>query len=176
MLGTDPGTGLTVVAKSGRFGPYVTEVLAEDAPASAKPRTGSLLKSMSLDTMTLDEALRLLSLPRVIGELDGEQVTAQNGRYGPYVKKGTDSRSLDSEDKLFSLTLAEAKDLFSQPKARAPVGRVRAAAARAGCGPGQWQPDGGEERAVRPVRDRRGDERVAAQGRRCGHADRAARG
>jgi len=118
VLGTDPGTGLQVVAKSGRFGPYVTELLPEDAPASAKPRTGSLLKSMSLDTITLDEALRLLSLPRVIGELDGEQITVQNGRYGPYVKKGTDSRSLDSEDKLFTLTLAEAKDLFSQPKAR----------------------------------------------------------
>jgi DNA topoisomerase-1 len=117
-LGTDPGTGLQVVAKSGRFGPYVTELLPEDAPGSAKPRTGSLLKSMSLDTITLDEALRLLSLPRVIGELDGEQITVQNGRYGPYVKKGTDSRSLDSEGKLFTLTLAEAKDLFSQPKAR----------------------------------------------------------
>jgi DNA topoisomerase-1 len=125
QLGTDPDTGLQVVAKTGRFGPYVTELLPEDAPASAKPRTASLLKSMALDTVTLDEALKLLSLPRVIGELDGEPVTAQNGRYGPYVKKGTDSRSLDSEDKLFSLSLAEAKDLFSQPKAR---GRAASAA------------------------------------------------
>ena len=125
VLGTDPGTGLQVIAKSGRFGPYVTELPPEDAPASAKPRTASLLKSMSLDTVTLDDALKLLSLPRVIGELDGEQVTAQNGRYGPYVKKGTDSRSLDSEEQLFTFTLAEAKDLFSQPKAR---GRARAAA------------------------------------------------
>ncbi|HEY4464564.1 MAG TPA: type I DNA topoisomerase [Streptosporangiaceae bacterium] len=125
-LGEDPATGHPVVAKSGRFGPYVTEVLGDDAPASAKPRTASLLKSMSLDTVTLDDALKLLSLPRVIGELDGEQVTAQNGRYGPYVKKGTDSRSLESEDQLFTLTLAEAKDLFSQPKAR---GRARGAAA-----------------------------------------------
>jgi DNA topoisomerase-1 len=124
-LGTDPGTGLTVVAKSGRFGPYVTEVLPEDAPASAKPRTGSLLKSMSLDTVTLDDALKLLSLPRTIGELDGEPITVQNGRYGPYVKKGTDSRSLENEDQLFTLTLAEAKDMFSQPKAR---GRARGAA------------------------------------------------
>jgi DNA topoisomerase-1 len=126
VLGTDSGTGLQVVAKSGRFGPYVTEVLPEDAPASAKPRTGSLLKSMSLDTVTLDDALKLLSLPRTIGELDDEAVTVQNGRYGPYVKKGTDSRSLENEDQLFTLTLAEAKDLFSQPKAR---GRARAAAA-----------------------------------------------
>ena len=125
VLGTDPGTGLQVIAKSGRFGPYVTELPPEDAPASAKPRTASLLKSMSLDTVTLDDALKLLSLPRVIGELDGEQVTVQNGRYGPYVKKGTDSRSLDSEEQLFTFTLAEAKDLFSQPKAR---GRARAAA------------------------------------------------
>jgi DNA topoisomerase-1 len=124
-LGTDPGTGLTVVAKSGRFGPYVTEVLPEDAPSGTKPRTGSLLKSMALDTVTLDDALKLLTLPRAIGELDDEPVTVQNGRYGPYVKKGTDSRSLESENQLFTLTLAEAKDLFSQPKAR---GRARGAA------------------------------------------------
>ncbi len=126
VLGTDPDTGLPVVAKSGRFGPYVTELPPEDAPASAKPRTASLLKSMSLGTVTLDEALKLLSLPRTIGELDGEPVTAQNGRYGPYVKKGTDSRSLEKEEQLFTLTLAEAKDLFSQPKVR---GRARGAAA-----------------------------------------------
>ncbi len=115
VLGTDPGTGLTVLAKAGRFGPYVTEQLPDDAPASAKPRTASLLKSMALDTVTLDDALKLLTLPRVIGELDGEQVTVQNGRYGPYVKKGTDSRSLESEEQLFTLTLAEAKELFAQP-------------------------------------------------------------
>jgi DNA topoisomerase-1 len=118
VLGTDPGTGLTVVAKAGRFGPYVTEQLPEDAPASAKPRTASLLKSMALDTVTLDDALRLLTLPRTIGELDGEPVTVQNGRYGPYAKKGTDSRSLESEDQLFTLTLAQATELFAQPKAR----------------------------------------------------------
>ena len=117
-LGTDPGSGREVVAKAGRFGPYVTELLPEDAPASAKPRTASLLKSMALDTVTLDDALKLLSLPRTLGELDGEQVTVQNGRYGPYVKKGTDSRSLESEEQLFTLTLAEAKELFAQPKTR----------------------------------------------------------
>jgi DNA topoisomerase I len=117
-LGTDPDSGREVVAKAGRFGPYVTELLPEDAPSSAKPRTGSLLKSMALDTVTLDDALKLLSLPRTLGELDGEQVTVQNGRYGPYVKKGTDSRSLESEEQLFTLTLAEAKELFAQPKAR----------------------------------------------------------
>ena len=104
----------------------MTELLPEGAPASAKPRTASLLKSMALDTVTLDDALKLLSLPRVLGELDGEQVTVQNGRYGPYAKKGTDSRSLESEDQLFTLTLAEAKELFAQPKAR---GRRTGAAA-----------------------------------------------
>ena len=126
LLGTDPDTGREVVAKAGRFGPYVTELLGDDAPASAKPRTASLLKSMALDTVTLDDALKLLTLPRMLGELDGEQVTVQNGRYGPYAKKGSDSRSLESEDQLFTLTLAEAKELFAQPKAR---GRRTGAAA-----------------------------------------------
>jgi len=130
ILGTDPGSGCVLVAKAGRFGPYVTEQLPKDAPASAKPRTASLLKSMSLDTVTLDDALRLLSLPRVLGELDGEKVTAQNGRYGPYVKKGSDSRSLESEDQLFTLTLAEAKELFAQPKARGRGARTAAAPLR----------------------------------------------
>ncbi|HEU5155819.1 MAG TPA: type I DNA topoisomerase [Streptosporangiaceae bacterium] len=125
-LGRDPESGHEIVAKSGRFGPYVTELLPEDAPKSAKPRTSSLFKSMSLDTITLDDALRLLSLPRTLGELDGEQVTAQNGRYGPYVKKGTDSRSLQAEEELFTITLEQAKELFAQPKQR---GRGRAAAA-----------------------------------------------
>jgi DNA topoisomerase I len=115
-LGTDPETGHQIVAKSGRFGPYVTEVLPDGA--SGKPRTSSLLKSMSLDTVTLDDALRLLTLPKTLGELDGEAVTVQNGRYGPYVKKGSDSRSLDGEEQLFTLTLAEAKELFDQPKTR----------------------------------------------------------
>jgi DNA topoisomerase I len=123
-LGTDPQTGYPIVAKNGRFGPYVTEVLPEGA--TGKPRTSSLLKSMSLETITLDDALRLLTLPRTLGELDGEQVTVQNGRYGPYVKKGSDSRSLESEEQLFTITLAEAKEMFDQPKTR---GRGRAAAA-----------------------------------------------
>src|SRR3954447_22529193 len=118
LLGTDPDSGLPVIAKAGRFGPYVTEQLPEGAPASAKPRTASLLKSMALDTVPLDDALKLLSLPRTRGELDGEPVTVQNGRYGPYAKKGTDSRSLESEEQLFTFTLAEAKELFAQPKTR----------------------------------------------------------
>jgi DNA topoisomerase I len=122
-LGTDPASGHQIIAKSGRFGPYVTEVLPDGD--KAKPRTSSLLGSMALDTVTLDDALKLLTLPRTIGELDGETVTVQNGRYGPYVKKGTDSRSLEGEDQLFTLSLAEAKEMFAQPKTR---GRGRTAA------------------------------------------------
>jgi DNA topoisomerase-1 len=126
-VGTDPATGRLIVAKDGRYGPYVTEVLGEDAPKSAKPRTGSLFASMSVDTITLDDALKLLSLPRVVGKAaDGEEITAQNGRYGPYLKKGTDSRSLTSEDQIFDVTLAEAEAIYAQPKAR---GRGAAGAA-----------------------------------------------
>ena len=131
-LGTDPETGHQIVARAGRFGPYVTEQPGSEASngaggtGSAKPRSASLLKSMTLETVTLADALKLLSLPRLIGELDGEPVTAQNGRYGPYVKKGTDSRSLEREEQLFDMTLAEAKELFAQPK---PRGRRTGAAA-----------------------------------------------
>ncbi|MET9023881.1 type I DNA topoisomerase [Actinopolymorpha sp. NPDC004070] len=126
-LGIDPETGHPVVAKAGRFGPYVTEVLPEDAPKNAKPRTASLFKSMNLDTVSFEEALRLLSLPRSLGEdpEGGEEIVALNGRYGPYVKKGTDSRSLGSEEELFTVTLEQAVELFKQPKAR---GRRAAAA------------------------------------------------
>src|SRR5262249_57075551 len=98
--------------------------------ATAKPRTASLPKSMARDTVTLDDALKLLSLPRPLGELEGEPVTVQNGRYGPYVKRGTDSRSLESEDQLFTLTLAEAKELFAQPKTRGRAARTAAAPLR----------------------------------------------
>jgi DNA topoisomerase-1 len=126
-LGVHPETGLQVVAKNGRFGPYVTELLPEDAPKSAKPRTGSLFKSMSLDTITLEQAVKLLSLPRVVGTdpESGEEITAQNGRYGPYLKKGTDSRSLATEEQLFTITLDEALKIYSQPKQR---GRAAATA------------------------------------------------
>ncbi len=124
-LGTHPETGLPVVAKSGRYGPYVTEVLPEDAPKKAKARTGSLFKSMTLESVTLDDAVRLLSLPRVVGtDAEGTEITAQNGRYGPYLKKGTDSRSLTSEEQLLSITLDEALAIYAQPKQR---GRAAAA-------------------------------------------------
>ncbi|MCI0685713.1 MAG: type I DNA topoisomerase, partial [Sporichthyaceae bacterium] len=119
VLGTDPETGREIVAKSGRYGPYVTEVLPEDAAKSAKPRTASLFKSMTLDAVTLEDAIRLLSLPRELGSApDGEPVTAQNGRYGPYVKKGAESRSLATEEQIFTVSLDQALALLAEPKGR----------------------------------------------------------
>ena len=134
-LGADPVSGHEIVAKEGRFGPYVTEVLPEPEPlpetATAaqkkaakakqpKPRTGSLFKSMDVETVTLEDALKLLSLPRVVGKdpESGDEITAQNGRYGPYLKKGTDSRSLTTEDQLFSITVEEALKIYAEPKQR----------------------------------------------------------
>ncbi|MFJ9350228.1 type I DNA topoisomerase [Streptomyces sp. NPDC101237] len=122
-LGADPETGHQIIARAGRYGPYVTEVLPEGTPKTGKnavkPRTASLFKTMSLDTVTLADALRLMSLPRVVGaDAEGQEITAQNGRYGPYLKKGTDSRSLTSEDQLFTITLEEALAIYAQPKQR----------------------------------------------------------
>ncbi|WP_059010597.1 type I DNA topoisomerase [Streptomyces specialis] len=123
-LGTDPDTGHQIVARDGRYGPYVTEVLPEGTPTTGKnavkPRTASLLKSMALDAVTLQDALKLLSLPRVVGTdpESGQEITAQNGRYGPYLKKGTDSRSLATEEQLFTVTLDEALAIYAQPKQR----------------------------------------------------------
>lgn len=130
VLGVDPVTGHEIVAKDGRYGPYVTEVLPEPAAESGepakkakkstavKPRTGSLLRSMDLQTVTLEDALKLLSLPRVVGvdPESGEEITAQNGRYGPYLKRGKDSRSLATEDQIFTITLDEALKIYAQPK------------------------------------------------------------
>ncbi|MEO9222040.1 MAG: topoisomerase C-terminal repeat-containing protein, partial [Mycobacteriaceae bacterium] len=152
-LGVDPATGHEIVAKEGRFGPYVTELLpdppaeaepAADKPpagespakkratkpaakkkaAGPKPRTGSLLKSMDLATVTLEDALRLLSLPRVVGTdpANSEEITAQNGRYGPYLKRGTDSRSLTDEEQMFTVTLEEALKIYAEPKRRGRQG------------------------------------------------------
>ncbi len=142
VLGVDPETGHEIIAKDGRYGPYVTEVLPpapdEDGGAAApakkgkkptgpKPRTGSLLRSMDLQTVTLQDALKLLSLPRVVGvdPGSGEEITAQNGRYGPYLKRGTDSRSLATEEQIFDITLEEALRIYAEPKRR---GRQAAAA------------------------------------------------
>ncbi|MFD4832605.1 type I DNA topoisomerase [Streptomyces uncialis] len=122
-LGADPVSGHQIIARDGRYGPYVTEVLPEGTPKTGKnavkPRTASLFKSMALDTVTLDDALKLMSLPRVVGkDAEGVEITAQNGRYGPYLKKGTDSRSLTSEDQLFTITLDESLAIYAQPKQR----------------------------------------------------------
>ncbi|MFE5140885.1 type I DNA topoisomerase [Streptomyces fagopyri] len=122
-LGNDPESGHQIIARDGRYGPYVTEVLPEGTPKTGKnavkPRTASLFKSMSLDTVTLQDALKLMSLPRVVGkDAEGVEITAQNGRYGPYLKKGTDSRSLQTEDQLFTITLEESLEIYSQPKQR----------------------------------------------------------
>ena len=133
-LGVHPETNLPLLAKSGRFGPYVTEVFPEpemvvdkktgelkkprkkkDAP---KPKTASLLSTMSLDTITIEDALKLMSLPRTLGDYDAVPITVQNGRYGPYMTHGTDSRTLTSEDQLFAITLDEAIELYKQPKVR----------------------------------------------------------
>jgi DNA topoisomerase-1 len=137
-LGVDPVSGHEVVAKDGRYGPYVTEVLPappeepEDGapakkgkkPTGPKPRTGSLLRTMDLETITLEDALRLLSLPRVVGvdPATGEEITALNGRYGPYLKRGTDSRSLATEEQMFTVTLDEALKIYAEPKRRGRQG------------------------------------------------------
>ena len=143
-LGVDPVSGHVIIAKDGRYGPYVTEVLPEPEEtaeteatktaktakstkakktakaAKPKPRTASLLRSMDLSTVTLEQALDLLSLPRVVGQdpESGTDITAQNGRYGPYLKKGTDSRSLETEEQIFTVTLEQALEIFAQPKRR----------------------------------------------------------
>ncbi|MCB0933335.1 MAG: type I DNA topoisomerase [Mycobacterium sp.] len=140
VLGVDPETGHEIVARDGRYGPYVTELLppppdspdddsgsgAKKAkkPTGPKPRTGSLFRSMDLQTVTLDDALRLLSLPRLVGvdPDSGEEITAQNGRYGPYLKRGTDSRSLATEDQIFDVTLEEALKIYAEPKRRGRQG------------------------------------------------------
>ncbi len=118
VLGADPETGEPVIARAGRYGPYVQ--LGEQGDGKAKPKTASLFKSMSLDAVSLADALRLLSQPRVVGEHpeDGEPITAQNGRYGPYIKKGKETRSLETEEQIFSLTLDEAVALLAAPKRR----------------------------------------------------------
>jgi DNA topoisomerase-1 len=149
VLGLDPDSGREIVVKSGRYGPYVTEVLPEAASGgrAPKPRTASLFKSMQPETVSLDDALRLLSLPRLVGvDPAGEEITAQNGRYGPYLKKGTDSRSLDTAEQLFDITLDEALAIYAQPKQR---GRRVAAAPLRELGP---DPETGAQIVIREGR------------------------
>ena len=163
VLGTDPATGVEVVARNGRYGPYVQLGRPEDG----KPqKTSSLLPSMSLDGLTLEDGLRLLTLPRLLGvhPADGEEITAQNGRYGPYVKHGKESRSLETVEDLFTVSLADALALLAQPKRggrQAAVDR----AARAGPGPRHRQGAVDPRRALRRLRHRRRGQRLPAQGR-----------
>ncbi|MDA8034737.1 MAG: type I DNA topoisomerase [Actinomycetota bacterium] len=128
VLGTDPDSSLPVLARAGRFGPYVQ--LGEAEPGGERPRTASLFKSMTLDALSLDDALRLLQLPRLVGAdpATGEEVVARNGRYGPYLQRGSDSRSLDAEEQLLTITLDEALARLAQPKERR-FGRAAAAPA-----------------------------------------------
>ncbi|WP_434006632.1 type I DNA topoisomerase [Mycolicibacter virginiensis] len=154
-LGVDPATGHEVVAKDGRYGPYVTEVLPPPPddesgatakkgkkPTGPKPRTGSLLRSMSLETVTLDDALKLLSLPRVVGvdPESGDEITAQNGRYGPYLKRGTDSRSLATEEQIFEISLEEALKIYAEPKRRGRQAAATAALRELGADPASGKP------------------------------------
>ena len=157
-LGIDPESGHEIVAKDGRYGPYVTEVLPKPdddddgaagqpakkgkKPTGPKPRTGSLLRSMDLQSVTLEDALKLLSLPRVVGvdPDSGEEITAQNGRYGPYLKRGTDSRSLATEDQIFSVTLEEALKLYAEPKRRGRQGAAAPPLRELGTDPASGKP------------------------------------
>ena len=129
-LGINPATNLPIIAKSGRFGPYVTEVFPVEPVVEGakkkrkkaddpKPKTASLLSTMTLDTITYEDALKLLSLPRTLGTNSaGDEITVQNGRYGAYLKAGADSRTLTSEEQLFSITLDEALEIYAKPKER----------------------------------------------------------
>ena len=114
VLGQEPASGLDIIVKDGRYGAYVT-LVDEGNP---KPKTASLFKTMSVTTVSLEDAIRLLSLPRVLGNdpETGAEITAQNGKYGPYLKRGTDSRSLTSEEQIFELSLEEAVEIYKQPK------------------------------------------------------------
>jgi DNA topoisomerase-1 len=125
-LGVDPETERVIMAKTGRYGPYFTEVLAEGSPKKEKPRTASLFSTMDVEQVSLDDALRMFTLPREIGldPTEGEPITSQNGRYGPYLLKGKDSRTLPDEESIFSCTLEEALALFAQPKLRRGRGQA----------------------------------------------------
>ncbi len=138
ILGVHPEWGREIAARSGRYGPYVTEVLEEGA--SEKPRAASLFKSMSPETVTLEEAVRLLSLPRTLAAPDGEEILVSNGRYGPFIKKGAETRSLENEEQLFSITLEEALQLLAQPKQRRGRGAPKAPLKELGPDPASGKP------------------------------------
>ena len=133
-LGHHPETGREIAVRDGRYGPYVTEVLAEGE--EGKPRTASLFSSMSLDSVTLDDAVRLLTLPRTLIGAEGEEILVSNGRYGPYVKRGSETRSLASEAQLLTVTAEEAEALLAQPKTRRGRGTAKPPLREIGTDPG----------------------------------------
>ena len=137
-LGTHPETGREIVARDGRYGPYITEVLPEGE--DGKPRTASLFSSMSLETLTLDDAMRLLTLPRTLKSADGEEILVSNGRYGPFVKKGSETRSLDAEEQLLTLTVEEAEAILATPKQRRGRGTPKPPLKELGADPGTGKP------------------------------------
>jgi DNA topoisomerase-1 len=119
IFGTDPESGLVVLGKTGRFGPYVQLGEQEEGSSKEKPRRASLFKGMEIDSLGLDDALKLLSLPRTVGEdEEGVEILALNGRYGPYIQRGSDRRSLESEEQLFTVTVPEAVKLLAEPPKR----------------------------------------------------------
>jgi DNA topoisomerase-1 len=127
-LGDDPQTGLPVFAKSGRFGPFVQLGDADTLPPDTKPKMGSLFQTMSLSTITLEEALQILQLPRTVGAhpADGGEIIAANGRYGPFLKWGEETRSVDTEEQLLTISVDEAVKVLAEPK---KFGRRKAAPA-----------------------------------------------
>ena len=154
IFGTDPDSGLTVYGRTGRFGPYVQLGEVEEG-SKEKPKRASLLKTMSLDELSLDDALRLLSLPRIVGtDESGVEIVALNGRYGPYIQRADDRRSLEAEEHLFTLTVDEALKLLAEPpRRRGPAQRRPAEGARSR--PGERQDGFGALGAFRPLRHRR---------------------
>jgi DNA topoisomerase-1 len=125
VLGHDPETGKPVYVKIGRFGPYVQLGDPEltnkrSVKRGTKPKMASLWPSMSMETITLAEALELLSFPRVVGRHPetGEEITAQDGRFGPYIKTGSETRSLENHEQLRTMTLDQAVERLKQPKGR----------------------------------------------------------
>ncbi|HEX5672377.1 MAG TPA: topoisomerase C-terminal repeat-containing protein, partial [Acidimicrobiia bacterium] len=129
ILGTDPDSGFVVLARHGRFGPYVQ---LGEAQGKEKPKTASLFKAMTIDELSLEDALRLLSLPRVVGTDpdNGVEIIAQNGKYGPYLTRGQERRPLESEEEIFTITPTRALELFSRPPRRRGQAAVAAAPAR----------------------------------------------
>ncbi|MCY4630303.1 MAG: DNA topoisomerase I, partial [bacterium] len=119
-LGTDPDSGLPVTAREGRYGPYVQLGPPPSEPDAKATKSASLLSSMNLEELTLEDALRVLTLPRTVGAdpTDGVEITTQTGRFGPYLKKGSETRSLETEEQIFTISLEECLALLAKPRAR----------------------------------------------------------